>query len=1079
MLRRNDRLSVLAFLPFFLAPLCGAQDQPKTPQDQSKTSVTVPVTNLPKLLPSDAQYAKEGVVYEKIATVIHYGADGLGDKTLTVEARIQSEGAVHEAGLLSFAYASGEEHLEPVYVRVRKPDGTVVSTPTADIQDMPTEVTREAPFYSDLREIQIPVKSLSPGDKLEYQMKYVGQKSAAPGQFWGATNFVRGAAVVLDETVELAFPKDKYALVLSPKDKPVITEENGLKVYRWKTSQLDPTVTDEKKKEEKPYDPDELASVTWTTFKSWQEVGDWYGKLAKDRAVPSDEVQEKVKQLIQGKTTDDEKIEAIYHYVSTQVRYIGVAFGVGRYQPHSAETVLDNQYGDCKDKHTLLAAMLKAAGYDAWPALIGSSVKLHEDLPSPSQFDHVITVVPLKGQVIWLDSTPEVTPYRLLMAPLRDKQALVIPTGEAPKLMRTPVDGPFPFVDMATATGKLDSQGTLDGHIDMEMRGDTEATFREIFHGTSRSRWPEMAQNISQRMGFAGTVTNLDVSLPEQTEKPFHYAYDYNRKEYADWSNRRILPLVTAVGLSMLGDDEKPTKPIELGSPRVETHHSVIELPSNYTAELPRSVKYTTPFAVYEADYKLDGNKLVTERKLEITKREVAAAQAEEYRKFTKNVTDDENQFIQLAAAGSTGIDTSAGNPEAAQFLQAAYVDLTRHDLKAAHSDLHSAEQLNPKERGLWREYAYVDMLENRIDDSVTDLRKEIQNHPEDAVSYQALAEQQVRMKRLDDAEQTLRNLLKVIPDNTNAEMQLSGLLILQKKYDESREVMETAAKQAPDNRNVAVQAGRAELLAGKRDAGVEMLKKSLDGADDPGTENDAAYELADFNADLPTAETNSRKAIETLEKQTAQMTLGNLSKEDLQHINLLTAVWDTMGWVYFREGKLADAENYIGTAWRVTQHSEVGDHLGQIYEKQGKLADAVNIYNLSLAAATLSPDPSGTESIRASVDRLKAKGVAADVSDANEKLAQMRTVAMPKVVKSGTADFFVLLSTDKIEDAQFITGDESLRSAMAELMKASFSGEIPKGSTAKIVRRGILYCSETPDKCQFTMLLPQSVSID
>ena len=53
------------------------------------------------------------------------------------------------------------------------------------------------------------------------------------------------------------------------------------------------------------------------------------------------------------------------------MRYIGVAFGIGRYQPHSAETVLDNQYGDCKDKHTLLAAMLKAAGYEAWPALIG------------------------------------------------------------------------------------------------------------------------------------------------------------------------------------------------------------------------------------------------------------------------------------------------------------------------------------------------------------------------------------------------------------------------------------------------------------------------------------------------------------------------------------------------------------------------------------------------------------------------------------------------------------------------------------------------------------------------------------
>src|SRR5271156_2687497 len=1059
------RAAVLVTLAAFFAPICRPQDQPEAP-------TIIPVTNLPKLLPSEAQFAKEGVVYEKIATVINYDAAGLGEKTLTVVARIQSEGAVHEAGLLTFSYASGEEKVEPGYVRVGKPDGTVVNTPAADAQDMPTEVTREAPFYSDLREIQIPVKSLSPGDKLEYQIRFVRQKSMAAGQFWGALNFARHN-VVLEETVELSFPKDKYVRVLSPKDKPVIAEENGLRVYGWKISQLEPTVSGDKKKDK--YDPDELPSVSYTTFHSWQEVGEWYGSLAKDRTGVSPEIEAKAKELTQGKTTDDEKIEAIYHYVSTQVRYIGVAFGIGRYQPHSAETVLDNQYGDCKDKHTLLAALLKAAGYDAWPALIGSSLKLHPELPSPAQFDHVITVVSLGKREIWLDSTPEVTPYRLLMAQIRDKEALVIPTGGTPKLMRTPADGPFPFIDSTTATAKLDSQGTIDGHIDMELRGDTETTFREVFHGTSRSQWPEMAQNISQRMGFIGTVTNLDVSLPEQTDKPFHYAYDYNRKEYADWSNRRILPLAMPVSLSLIPEDEVPTEAINLGSPRVETHHSVIELPSTYTAVLPRSVKYTTPFAIYHADYKLDGNKLITDRKLEIVERELPIEKTSEYRKFTKNVTDDEGQFIQLAAPGSVSIDTSAGNPEAAQYLQAAYVDITRHDFKAAHSDLRSAEKLNPKERGLWAESGYLDMLENRMDDSVTDFRKEIQYHPENAGAYQALAGLQVRMKRIDDAVQTLRDLLKFVPDNTNAEIQLGSLLILQKKYEAACTLLEAAMKQAPDNKNLAAQAGRAEFLAGKRDAGTATLRDSMKGSDDPDTLNNAAYELADFNADLPTAEANSKKAMETLEKQTSQITLGNLTREDLQHVNLLTAVWDTMGWIYFREGNLPQAENYVGSAWNVTQHSEVGDHLGHIYEKDGKLAEAVTIFQLSLAAETLSPDPSGTDSIRASLDRLKTKGHVPGEGDPNQELAKLRTFSLPKAA-TGTGDFFLLVSADKVEDAQFIGGDEGLKAAAPALLKIDVSGQIPKGSAAKMVRRGTLYCSDAGSQCQFTMLLPQSV---
>ena len=140
----------------------------------------------------------------------------------------------------------------------------------------------------------------------------------------------------------------------------------------------------------------------------------------------------------------------------------------------------------------------------------------------------------------------------------------MIPTNGPPRLETTPADGPFPFIDKSVTTAKLDSQGTLDGHVDMEMRGDSEDTFREVFHGTSRAQWPQVAQNISSRMGFAGSITNLDVSLPEQTDKPFHYAYDYNRKEYADWANRRIVPLMFPVSLSELPEDETPPGPIVL-----------------------------------------------------------------------------------------------------------------------------------------------------------------------------------------------------------------------------------------------------------------------------------------------------------------------------------------------------------------------------------------------------------------------------------------------------------------------------------------------------------------------------------
>ncbi|MGC2163671.1 MAG: DUF3857 domain-containing protein [Silvibacterium sp.] len=1069
MITRHAGLIALFCLPCLLLTAAPAQEK------QPKPSVTVTVVG-DSPTPAgalDPKYAKEGVVYEKISTAMDYQADGTGDKTLQVTAHILSDSGVHQSGLLTFTYASGDEKLNVDYVRVRKPDGTVVVTPSDDAQDMPTEVTREAPLYSDLREIQIPVKSLSPGDELEYKVHYIKQKAAAPNQFWGAANFVT-TSVVLDESCELSFPKDKYVLVLSPKDKPLITEENGRRIYLWHSSQLQATAD---KKQPTP-DADALPPISYTTFRSWQEVGDWYASLARDRAAVTPEIQSKANELIQGKTSDDEKIEAIYNFVSTQVRYIGVDFGIGRYQPHSAETVLENQYGDCKDKHTLLAALLKAAGYDAWPALIGTSIKLHAELPTPMQFDHVITVVSLPHRVIWLDSTPEVTPYRMLMAAIRDKQALVIPTTGQPELMRTPANGPFPFLDTYTATGKIDSDGTLTGHIALQMRGDVEANFREIFHNIPRSQWQQAAQTLSERMGFAGTVSNLDISLPERTEKPFDYAYDYTRKEYADWANRRILPLTMPISINDLGDD-KPTKPIQLGSPRIEDHHSVIELPPNYTAVLPHSVTYTTDFATYRADYSLDGDKLTTIRKLETLKNEIPIAQADDYRTFTKHIEDDEEQYIQLVAANaSVKPDTTPSNPEALELMQTAVANLTNHNYVDARANLDQAQQLNPKQPGLWGEYSYLEMMSNHLDLAIDDLRKEVQYHPESTMSWQQIAQIQIRLKRLDDAAQTYRDELKALPGNTDAEALLGSILILQKKYDEAATLYETAAKQVPDNKGMRIQAGRAELLAGKRDAGSASLHQALQGSPDPGVLNDAAYEMADFSVDLPTADSSTQKALDTLNKQTAQITLGNLSRDDLAHINLLTATWDTMAWVYFREGKLPLAETYALAAWNTTQASEVGDHLGQIYEKEGKLKEAADAYTLALSAVTLTPDPSGTDAIRGRLDKLNGRGYFSS-ANGGEELGKLRTIPVPKAPKiEGSADFFILLSADKVEDVQFIHGNEQLRPATDAIKKASFAGEFPKGSTARIVRRGILYCSSLTKECDLTLLLPQSVTL-
>ena len=140
--------------------------------------------------------------------------------------------------------------------------------------------------------------------------------------------------------------------------KPEVTQEGTRHIYRWTHANL-------KVKEKDPNQPPRRVApnpdVQMTTFTSWEEVGRWYGGLQKEPLTLTPAIQAKAAELTKGLHTDDEKIHALYNFVALKYHYIGLDFGIGRYQPHAADDVLDNNYGDCKDKHTLLAALLKAS----------------------------------------------------------------------------------------------------------------------------------------------------------------------------------------------------------------------------------------------------------------------------------------------------------------------------------------------------------------------------------------------------------------------------------------------------------------------------------------------------------------------------------------------------------------------------------------------------------------------------------------------------------------------------------------------------------------------------------------------
>src|SRR5450631_4495061 len=365
-------------------------------------------------------HADEAAVFDRIFNRVRFENDGTEVSETEAVVRIQSQAGVEEFGQLVFGYSSATEKLEVEYVRVRKPDGQVVVTPESTAQDFAPDVLREAPMYSDYRQRHISVAALQPGDTLEYRTVTRVLTPLAAGNFWYEYTFPKGV-VVKEDRLEIDLPKARDVKLKTPTRKPEIQDTGDRRIYTWVVKDLQPERDKDKDEADEETGPD----VQLTTFTDWRQVAQWYAKLQGERMTVDDSVRKKADELTKGADTPAEKARRLYDFVARNVRYVSISLGIGRYQPHSASDVLQNGYGDCKDKHTLLSALLRAEGIQSYPVLIHSTRRLDVDVPSPGQFDHVITVARLGTGLTWLDATPEVTPFGLILYQLRNKQAVV------------------------------------------------------------------------------------------------------------------------------------------------------------------------------------------------------------------------------------------------------------------------------------------------------------------------------------------------------------------------------------------------------------------------------------------------------------------------------------------------------------------------------------------------------------------------------------------------------------------------------------------------------------------------------
>ncbi len=1029
-------------------------------------------------------YSQEPAVIESFNTIVRFENDGTATREVTARILIQSDAGVKDYGLLQFAYNSTNQKLKILYVRVIKPDGKVVTTPSSNVQDMTSAISRAAPMYSDYREKHVAVKGLDAGDELEYATQVKVVKPLVPGQFWFAFNFL-DSQIVLHEELDVSAPKGRKIIVKSPGLKPETSEQGNRIVYIWKTENL-------KAQPQKTVREGQLPppTVEITSFQNWNEVGRWWGHLENKEMKPTPAIRAKALELTKGATTDQEKVHAIYKYVAEQFRYISISFGIGRYRPHAATDVLANQYGDCKDKHTLLASLLQAVGLKAYPALISATNRLDPDVPSPEQFDHLISYVPLGPKGLWLDTTAEVAPEGFLVPGLRHKKALLIPDGKPAYLTETPSTPPFLSFQRFESDGKLSSDGTFTGKIQRTARGYTGLVLQLLFRNTSQDQWQKLAQGISRLMGFGGTVSNVTTSSTDEIDHPFSYSYNYTRKNYGDWSIHEIVAALPPFGIPDAKESKgKAPAPIYLNGPTNFQYTSKIGLPRGYTPQLPKPLYLKFDFADYHSSYAFKNGVLTINRTLSLKTDKLPAASRKEYAKLEKAVSSDERQFITVgqgqpkAQAAITPHPETMGQgqanvpPQAVKLFSQASQAAQLQDARDAVDLIQQALKLDPKYGKAWGLYGFLQAAQGDMDEAIGDLHKAISLDPQDSWFSVFLARILVMRGERKEAIQTLQDMLKRNPGYIGARIQLGTLLLESKEYAKAASQFEMALVMSQGTPLLEMNLGRA--YTGMRDGAkaAEAFKKAA--ADDPTPRiwNRAAKSLAKFDQQLLEAQHYAEMAVKDDEARAAKIEIANAGPDDLTLMGNMASDWDVLGWVYFKEKNLVEARNYLAAAWNLSQAESAGDHLGQIYEKLGNKQEAIKMYEMACGST-----PIGEKSdARTRLSRLL--GVPGNKLNFRQFQAGQEDIKGLKVKlgrissAEGSADVLILFSPGpKIVGLKFTSGDAPLKALGNAIRSARYHIMFPDSSTTQILRHGVLVCVGRSFGCDLTLTTERPV---
>jgi len=445
------------------------------------------VAMLPPARQAVADPTGSGAVVLLDRRVVRVHRNGLSRTFAQRVVQVLTERGAEENKEFAVHYTPGREEVDVRQARVyrRNARGEVTTLEATDRSDEDLSEPWYGLYYDNRAEV-VRFEGLRPGDvvEIQYLVDDVGTDNQM-ADYFGDLQFI-------GETI----PKRRWDYTLiAPVSRPIhanvprlprlerqVSVEGNDRVYRFAAkdvAKIDAEPAMPGVGETSPY-------LHVSTYASWSDVGAWYWRLVEESLSADDEVRRTARGLVKRGMTDAERARAVYDFVVSSTRYVGLEFGIHGYKPYKVTQVLARRFGDCKDKAALTIALLREVGVPAELVLVRTRRGGHLDTEPASLaiFDHAIVYIPKLDR--YLDGTAEFSGLSEL--PSQDQGVVVLRVGpRGSMLTRTPV--------LPSSENHVQRRW----QVALEASGDARVDEELVIRGQAAPNWREHYQTEGER----------------------------------------------------------------------------------------------------------------------------------------------------------------------------------------------------------------------------------------------------------------------------------------------------------------------------------------------------------------------------------------------------------------------------------------------------------------------------------------------------------------------------------------------------------------------------------------------------